>query len=107
MKEQVKIYGLYNIQDTQGVKRVISPNVIGPVSEYAFENSIKVMLKYGRDYFQNPEECFKKEGIELYPSDLEIILKIVEEINKLNIKDMSTISSDFNEKLVLCSSSGY
>ena len=56
--------------------------------------------KERKEFFSNPKKVFAERGIAIDKKTLELLKKIF----NFNIKKNS---ADFNEKLVLCSSSGY
>jgi len=72
------------------------------INEDSFEKVIKSIIKYGSNFFDNPERYLREAG--LPKRDLEKVLELIE---KLSNKDLNKVDTSFNEKLVLCSSSGY
>ncbi len=73
------------------------------LSEKLFESIYNLLLQSFQErqqFFRNPQKVLAEKGIEFDEKSLEILKKICD----FNI-EFDRI--DFNEKLVLCSSSGY
>ena len=76
-------------------------------NEEYYEKVIDVMIKHMGEFFRNPEECFKKENINFQEGELEKTLSLIKDVSNVSERYISKRGFDFNEKLVLCSSSGY